>query len=281
MSENNKIILKETFKEKDEVKAVDWLAKKTTLSKIKIKAVVESGGLWIRNKKGLGCIRRNSTVLHQGDRVEFYYDPNLPTLAISLYKKVELLYDGQDFSVLYKPTGMLSQESKYGELCSMSHYIKTLGKSPFIVQRLDRETEGVMIVAHSKQAAAYFSTQTKNNNIFKYYHAIVLGEIKSGIGSKAEITLPLDGKNSITKYSVQEIANGKTLVDIEIISGRYHQIRQHFNLIGHPLIGDPQYGQGNKNRSGLKLLAYRIQFPHPKSKSIIDIDCQKRLKILE
>ncbi len=276
MVSEKKIILKETFKSNTSEKVVDWLASRTNLSKLKIKKTIEHGGLWIRSGKKLSRVRRNSMQLKNGDKIEFYYDPNIST---ALYDQVKCLYKEKDFAVWFKPAGMLSQESKYSEIGSMVHCLKEMGKKPFILQRLDRETAGVMIVAYTKQMATYFTESLHTNKIQKYYKAIVLGQFSEDGPDTRErvIDLSLDGKSALTIYKIIQTKNFQTMVDIEIKTGRYHQIRQHFDLIDHPVIGDPQYGRNNKNSSGMKLIAYKISFIHPFSGKKIETGIEGNL----
>jgi tRNA pseudouridine32 synthase / 23S rRNA pseudouridine746 synthase len=98
----------------------------------------------------------------------------------------------------------------------------------------------------------------------KEYQAIVRGELKAG--STDTIKLPLDDKEAVTHYSVVESKNNMSLLHIVIDTGRLHQIRRHLDAIGFPIMGDPKYGKGNKNKDGLKLVASTLTFDDPWAK---------------
>lgn len=134
----------------------------------------------------------------------------------------------------------------------------------FLVHRLDREVSGLVLLAHTREAAARLSELFRLNRIQKKYRAEVLGNIGKE-GQVGVIELPLDKKPSITKFKVQSYTPeaGTSIVDVVIATGRLHQIRRHFEMIGYPVMGDPKYGEGNKNRDGMKLSAVSLKFRCP------------------
>ena len=131
----------------------------------------------------------------------------------------------------------------------------------YLVHRIDRETEGLMIVAYHSKAAAYFSDLFQKNKVFKEYEAIVLGEMEKGY--KETIAASLNDKEAITHIEVMDSKNNRSLLKVKIETGRLHQIRRHLDFLGHPIMGDPKYGKGNKNREGLKLVASHLAFHDP------------------
>jgi tRNA pseudouridine32 synthase/23S rRNA pseudouridine746 synthase len=134
----------------------------------------------------------------------------------------------------------------------------------FLVHRLDREASGLMLLAHSKVAAAKLSEIFKNNLITKTYLVEVLGDLGKK-DPRGVIDLELDGKPSLTEYEVKSYltATNTSIVEVVIRTGRLHQIRRHFDMLGFPVIGDPKYGTGNKNTSGMKLSAVSLSFHCP------------------
>ena len=133
------------------------------------------------------------------------------------------------------------------------------------INRLDKDTEGLLIVAKDKYSASILSKNL--SNIKKCYKAICCGiihsdgeihtSIKKDVGIKRIVSD--DGKPSITKYKVLKYIEDNTLLDIEIMTGRCHQIRVHLQSIGHPILGDPLYGEGDM----LHLTSYKIEFNDP------------------
>ena len=121
-----------------------------------------------------------------------------------------------------------------------------------------------MVLAHSSQAAAAFSEIFRNNLIIKKYRTEVRGDLRKK-ALQGTIDLTLDNKPAVTVYEVESYneQTDTSLVNIIIKTGRLHQIRRHFDMIGFPVIGDPRYGKDNKNASGMKLEAVSLSFKCP------------------
>jgi tRNA pseudouridine32 synthase/23S rRNA pseudouridine746 synthase len=137
----------------------------------------------------------------------------------------------------------------------------TKKKETFLVHRLDRETEGLTLIAYTSEGAAKLSALFQENRIKKTYEAVVLGTMTPG--RKETINASLDDKEAITHFEVLDSSEDFSLLRIEIETGRLHQIRRHLDHIGHPVMGDPKYGKGNKNREGLKLKATSLSLKDP------------------
>ncbi len=247
--------------------AVDFIAEKTGLSKVLIKKVFLFGGFWIQ-KKGHGKIlrqRKAKSLLSLGDIVQFNYDPKLINQDFPVAVPLEIR-ENKNLGLWYKPPGLLSQGSPFGDKGSLQRQVELVRKNTFLINRLDREASGIVIFGHNKNAAGELSKIWGSGDVKKFYQAIVLGIMEE---DKGEITLKLDGKECMTKYHVHKRMDNKTALLIELVTGRYHQIRRHFDLIGHPVMGDPKYGRGNKNEEGLQLVADKIRFKDPIKKKII------------
>ena len=130
------------------------------------------------------------------------------------------------------------------------------------MHRLDREVAGLLLLAHTKAAAARLSQLLQENAIAKQYRVTVLGRPSPEQG---EIELPLDGKPAGTRYILTgyDPATDTSVVEVTIKTGRLHQIRRHFAMLGHPVLGDPRYGVGNKNLTGMELVAHHLAFRCP------------------
>jgi tRNA pseudouridine32 synthase / 23S rRNA pseudouridine746 synthase len=118
-----------------------------------------------------------------------------------------------------------------------------LARTSFLVHRLDREAEGLMLIAHQRRAADAFSKLWQQQQISKRYEVMVSGAIGT-IGSTRRIDAPLDGKNSITEFTVRSFdeERRRSVLDVTLITGRKHQIRRHLAGAGHPVVGDYRYG---------------------------------------
>ncbi len=237
----------------------------TGLSKIKIKDAMTKGAVWkTDNRRKRKRIRRATAWIQQNDHIEFYYDPDILSIVPPSAK---LLYDMIHYSVWSKPVGLMTQGTDFGDHCSLIRqseiYFQSRRKN-FLIHRLDRETEGLVVIAHTSEAAKRISTLFQKREVVKRYRATVLGNI--GSPDKIEkIEIPLDGKESITEYQAEEYdpASNTSTVTVWIKTGRKHQIRRHFDMIGYPVMGDPQYGKENKNVQGLQLIAISLSFRCP------------------
>jgi tRNA pseudouridine32 synthase/23S rRNA pseudouridine746 synthase len=243
----------------------EFLTVQTGLSRTRVKDAMNKGAVWLKRKSGkMKRLRRASTSLIPGDQVEIYYDSDLLKLESP---KAVCLSDQKHYSVWVKPAGMLAQGTQYGDHCSLMRqaelYFRSL-REIFLVHRLDREASGLMLLAHSKVAAAKLSDLFQGSRITKTYLAEVLGNL-SERGRQAAIDLGLDGKPSLTEFEVKSYlpASNTSIVEVVIRTGRLHQIRRHFEMLGFPVMGDPKYGRGNKNTAGMKLSAVSLKFRCP------------------
>lgn len=219
------------------------------------------GGVWYKknNRGKLLRIRHSNQILEVNDYLEFYFDPKV--ISLPELKSAICLYENKEYGIWVKPAGILSQGAEFGDHTSLLRYVEKVKNKMdvYLIHRLDREVAGVMIFAYTKNAAKYFSDLFQKHNLEKIYLGIVKGNMGE-IGSFAEIKNSLDGKEAITFYRVLETDNNFSKLEIKIKTGRFHQIRRHLDQIGHPLIGDPEYGRGNKNSDGIKLWARALKF---------------------
>ncbi len=260
-----KFFLKKAVSLDDPGTACDFLAKHTGLSKSRIKEAMNKGAVWIGKKQGQAYrIRRATARVNPGDFLSIFYDHQL--LALTPLRP-ECISDQNRYSVWFKPAGLMTQGTKYGDHCSLLRQAELFFKSKrevFPVHRLDRETSGLVLIAHDKTAAGALSRLFLSRQIIKHYRARVSGNLAAK-RPRGEIDLPLDGQPAVTQFAVTDYdpAANVSSVDIIIHTGRRHQIRRHFEAIGFPVMGDPRYGRGNKNSSGLKLVARALEFHCP------------------
>jgi len=258
-------VFKKTVEASDIRVASDLLVAGTGLSKTKVKQAMIKGAVWLKKGKGKRLrLRRATTALAIGDVLEIFYDENI---LAKIPPSANMLEDRKTYSIWLKPVGMMTQGSNFGDHCALLRAVETffLRRRPVHpVHRLDREVPGVVLVAHSRDAARRLSTLFQNRQVIKRYRAEVLG-VPDGKPSSGKIDLPLDGKSALTEFTVtaQSPASGTSTVDIRPITGRHHQLRRHFEMIGHPIMGDPLYGKDNKNSDGLILTAVSLEFRCP------------------
>lgn len=240
---------------------IELLAKDTGLSKQSLKRYLNNGAVWVqkKGKKKIERTRRASFELLPGSHVKFYYDAKLEKFE---ELNPELVYENRHWGVWYKPANLLTQGTKYGDACSLERALEKLGKKVFLVHRLDKETAGLILVAYSSKTASDFQQIWHTDKIKKMYLAEVLGEIEDTKEIQI-IKKKLDDKDSETHFTVLENRDKTTIIEAALQTGRFHQIRRHFDLIGHPVMGDPDYGNKNKNEEGLKLIAHKLTITDP------------------
>lgn len=245
--------------------AVEFLAGHSGISKVRIKDAMNKGAVWLKKTHGKRYrIRRATTVIKPGDQLSFYYDEKLLALKPPA---AECISDQRRYSVWFKPAGMMTQGTRYGDHCSLLRWVELFFKNKrnvFLIHRLDREAAGIVLVAHDKGAAGKLSRLFQNRSIIKRYRAQVLGNLAQR-KAKDTIQIPLDGKPAATEYTAGDYdpTSNTTVVDVSIRTGRKHQIRRHFEMIGFPVMGDPRYGEGNKNTAGMQLTATALEFECP------------------
>jgi len=251
---NTKVHHKVKVANGDPLVLIDFLTHATKMSKSRLKVVLTRGGVWSIRRKKLR-VRRATSEVRAGDIFEVYDDTKLELPDVS---GVYALEDGDQYSVWFKPAGVFSQGTPYGDEGSMLRLLEKSKREVFLIHRLDRETAGIMLFAHTSKAAAMLSKQFADNEITKIYQAEVKGKIEQSIGV---IDRDLGGKHALTHYQVIKRTENSTFVQIELETGRLHQARRHFEAIGHPILGDPKYGKKNKDLRGLQLVASELTVP--------------------
>lgn len=262
--------------------AVDVLAEATELSRQKIKQTMQKGCVWLetgqeqadkQRNQHIQRLRRAKKVLSEGDTVHFYYDEKVLETEPP---EATLVYDQGNYSIWNKPSGMLSQGSKWGDHCTIYRWAEkhlSPERAAFLVHRLDRAANGLIIIAHKKQIAVQFSKMFQQREIEKYYHAIVKGDLSSKF-SKNEKTITiaaeLDAKKAVSHVTFLEYdaKTDESLLEVQIETGRKHQIRKHLSIIGFAVVGDRLYGEAgdvNGKQKDLQLSAVALKFCCPVS----------------
>lgn len=245
--------------------ACGLLAETAGLSRLRIKDAMQKGAVWrVRRGGGDKRLRRAKAVMQPGEELALYYDDELlgrePPAA-------ECRHDLGRYSVWFKPAGLMTQGTRYGDHCSLLRQAEVFlrpERQAFLVHRLDREASGLVIIAHDRTAAGTLSRLFAERRIIKRYRAEIRGRVEPE-GSSGRIDLPLDGRIAATDYRVVscDSTTDTSVVEVEMATGRKHQIRRHFAMAGFPVMGDPSYGKNNKNTEGLKLTAWGLEFTCP------------------
>lgn len=217
--------------------------------------------------------RINLTVTIRETQKSDYISSNIP---------LDILYEDDDLIIINKAANMPIHPSinhQEGTLANALTYYYRNESSPFIfrcLNRLDKNTTGITVIAKNPLSSAILSQQMKNDNIHRTYYAVVSGIIDSpGVinapiarSNNSIITREVNfegGQEAITEYEPLKVSGNNTLIKCTLKTGRTHQIRVHMSYIGHPLVGDFLYGDVDKTSvSGRQLLhAGEITFTHP------------------
>lgn len=263
--------VKKSVREGDPLVLIDFLEKHTKLSKSVLKKVLNNGGVWLRKlatSKRLRT-RRATADLTLDSHIEFFFDPRYLNLEVPESREV---LAHKEWGIWYKPPGLLSQGTDFGDHCSILRQVEKSKGKAFLVHRLDREAHGIMVFAYTHHAAAAFSKLWQDSNVEKFYKVEVVGNIKKKFPEGGEIQFKIDGKNAYTTFQIIEQKEFTALLLVQIHTGRLHQIRRHFEELGFPVLGDPKYGVGNKNSEGIRLMAYQLKFIDPLSKKPINFE---------
>ena len=242
-------------------------------------------------------VREPGTHIFAGDELTVKWDPanqnsdnDSKIFAHKSWGGIKILYQGQNVLILNKPAGMLVQPDEAGGDSVISRVWSMLDtKTPAAVHRLDRNTTGVLAVALHGDSLRALEALFKARTIKKFYLAIVTGKAPE----KITIDAPLlkDADNNLVKVDEEGLTaitncerlatNGKfSLVKLELLTGRTHQIRVHMAHIKHHILGDRKYGDFRvnklmKNVTRPLLHAYELQFPEKLHDSLREIAGKK------
>lgn len=191
-----------------------------------------------------------------------------------------ILYEDQDVIVINKPAGLAVETRQRGaqDLVNLLKNYRAQNKEePYIgvIHRLDQPVEGLLVFAKNKKTAAHLSRQVQQHMLTKEYLAVVEGNLpdsqqlvhylkKNGQTNISQVTEPeTEGaKEARLSYQCNQRGDTHSLADIQLETGRHHQIRAQFAAIGHPLAGDARYGK-NQTEGTIGLCACHLVFEHP------------------
>jgi 23S rRNA pseudouridine1911/1915/1917 synthase len=228
-------------------------------SRSRIKRLIEDGEVLVA-----GRIAKPSYKLRAGDQLEVELTAPPPTEFSPEDIPLEIVYEDQDTVVVNKQAGLvvhpaagISSGTLANALVFHFHQLSQAGGAvrPGIVHRLDRDTSGLIVVAKTEEAHENLADQFRARTVFKSYVALVHGRVAQDSGriegaiardprNRTRMAVVAGGRPSLSLYRVRRRYDRFTLLDVEIKTGRTHQIRVHMEWMKHPVVGDPVYGGG-------------------------------------
>lgn len=224
----------------------------------KVQDAIKAGYVKVNGKK-----EKASYKMQPGDNIYIELPKAPPPEAKAEEMDIDIVHEDDDLIVVNKQAGMVVHPA-FGNwsgtlVNGLMHHVDELGESdndlrPGIVHRLDKDTSGLLVVAKNDETLAKLSAKFAEKDVERTYWAIVwgtpaeVGTIEGDIGRskhdrKLMTVLPGGrGKHAVTHYKVLEYFDYLSLVEVKLETGRTHQIRVHFNHIGHNVFGDPTYG---------------------------------------
>ena len=236
-------------------------------------------------------------ILEEGDTVElfiseeFFSDNASDSAFMKLTPKLDIVYEDENIMLLDKRPGLIVHSDDEEDVNTLISHVKAYlyrkgeynpedeqSFAPALCNRIDRNTGGIVIAAKNAEALRIMNEKIRNDELSKFYLAAVHGHMpkkadtlhgylrKDQANNIVDIsTVKKPGyKEIITKYRVLDENNSLSLVEVELVTGRTHQIRAHFSSIGHPLLGDGKYGVNRDDKKlGYKfqaLYAFRLEF---------------------
>ena len=284
---------KELIVENEESKRIDaYISENTEYSRTAAQRLIEENKIIVNGKK-----EKASYKVQNGDKIEIEEEPAKEIELKAQDIPLEILYEDNDIIVVNKPKGMVVHPANGNPDGTLVNAIMSICKDslsgiggeirPGIVHRLDKNTSGAIIIAKNDKAHINLNEQLKNHEIKKTYIALVRGIVKE---NNATINMPIgrskkdrkkmdvdkNGKEAITHFKVLKRYQDCTLLEINIETGRTHQIRVHLSHIGYPIIGDEVYSNGkNKwNIEGQCLHAKSLDFKHPITEKEMHIEAE-------
>ena len=291
------------------------------LTRSRIQKLIEAGKILVN-----GSPAKASHKVRSGEKITIEIPPLQESKILAENIPLEIIYEDNDLLVVNKPAGMVVHPAAgnySGTLVNaLLYHCKNLSGiggvlRPGIVHRLDKGTSGLLVVAKNDLAHVKLSEQLKDKTLYREYVAIICGNLPKKIGSiqapigrslkdrKRMAVTKVKSREAWTEFKVLKSFGLADLLQLKLKTGRTHQIRVHLAYLGHPVLGDPEYGgrakwvsslSANKKKTAQEILslidrqalhAFKIGFIHPKTnqyrefESRIPLDISRAIDFLE
>ena len=268
-------------------------------SRSRIQSWIKAGEVEVNNSK-----YKQRNVVNSGDIIKI----NTTLTSIDKHQAehidLDVIHEDKAIIIINKPAGLVvhpgAGNQKHTLVNALLHFDEKLDVLPRagIIHRLDKDTTGIMIIARTIESYTYLVNELQKRNIKRNYKAIICGQLVAGgvienkIGRhpvhRTKMAVTDKGKLATTHYRIIKKFQHYTYLDIQLGTGRTHQIRVHMNNEKHPIIGDPLYGKNTFIKKGINaslrefiknfkrqaLHAYNLEFTHPISKKIISLKAE-------
>lgn len=279
-------------------KLISFLKGEINMSTRLSRKLVRGGFVTINGKPAI-----NSDILKLGDKLQIILETNETQDIEPEDIPIEIVFEDQDLLVVNKPPFMVVHPTRSHQDGTLANgvmgYFKKTGQNCIVrlVNRLDRDTSGLVIIAKSQFAHMAMAKRLEANEIDKYYITILEGKLE-GSGT---INLPIDrpnaesmkrvvmeeGQRAVTHYEVLSSNDKLSCVKVKLETGRTHQIRVHMTHIGHPILGDTLYGSESEYINRQALHAFMLKFKSIRDEKDMEIraevpeDMKKLIEIIE
>lgn len=259
------------------------------LSRTQIQEIIKSGLVTIN-----GLIAKMSAQVAVGDEIKMTIPEPVSTDIVPENIPLDIYYEDSDVIVVNKPSGMVVHPA-FGNYSgtlvnALMYHCKDLSAiagvvRAGIVHRIDKDTSGLLVACKNDEAHKNLSEQFFNKTVTRKYYAICYGVIDHNYGkidaplgrditNRQKMAVVEGGKHAVTNFRVLERFKDFTLLELQLETGRTHQIRVHMNYIGHPIAGDPLYGPRKViGTHGQYLHAKTLGFTHPRTKEFLQFEC--------
>ena len=274
----------------EEGKRLDvYIADTLDISRSKIQTLIKEGKVLLNNEKTIAKMR-----VKEGDEIYIDYEEPIDIDVIPTPMDLDIVYEDEDVIVINKPKGLVTHPAPgnySGTLVNgLKAYTQNLSEvggkfRPGIVHRLDKDTSGLIVIVKNDKAHASLAEQLADKTCHRKYYAIVRGVVEHDEGlidapigrdkkDRQKMAIISSGKPAQTSFTVKGRYDDATLLDIELQTGRTHQIRVHMCFIKHPVLNDAKYDPKHIiDDSGQYLHAYHLSFLHPKTGERLEFKC--------